>query len=152
MDTLAVIEQSHLCPFALCRQLAEIQAIQVALYVALLIGRNDDRLGLLAETNDAHHHPFALGKLNEIGILSLLAVQTAEVQMPKAVFLTPVDILAVIPRQEGDGKQWFDIFLIALCKQRCLLLASRNVVGVKMRLVLVSVEFYKVQRLAVRTP
>ena len=83
-----------------------VNAVETTMQGMLLVGSKDDALLLLVEAQHVHDHPRATGQL-----LDQLSAYIIYIQMVVAVALALQQETTVVPRQELDGVQRFDVFV-----------------------------------------
>ena len=125
----------------------QVEAVDVALQVACFLCDDDGALRGGAEADEFLYDPLPAGELPK-----LLAIGVHEVQVSVAVLPAPIDELRVVPGQEGDGVEGFDVLVGAFLAEGAELAACCGVVGIERRMVLVAVEFVEIERLAVGRP
>ncbi len=125
----------------------QVEAVDVALQVARFLGDDDGALRGGAEADEFLHDPLAAGELAQ-----LAAVGVHEVQVGVAILPAPVDELRVVPGQEGDAVERLDVLVGTFLAQGLCLAASRGIVGIERRVVLVAVELVEIECAAVGCP
>ena len=140
MNALAIVQQGALLSLY-------IQAVDIALQVIGLLGDENGTLCGGAETYNVLHLPGSAGQLTKV-----FALCVHKIEVCIAVFPAPVDELAVIPGQEGDGVTGLDILFAGLCVECLQLIARSHIVSIQGGVVLVAIQLEQIQGLAIWGP